>query len=548
MWTGSAFYNMYALKCDSAGNCSNEFRKLGTNLNTKFHDGPATFTADGKDAYFTRTNFVHSLLVDHARKDVQDVVHLQIMVASGYDNVSNKFAKIKSFPFNNKNYSTAHPTISPSGNTLVFSSDMPGSEGGTDLYICKKDEKGNWTAPQNLGKTINTEGEEMFPYLFDDNTLYFSSDGWPGLGGLDIYKSTWSSYSQVFSMPEHLGIPLNSASDDMSLTLLADGSSGYFASNRVAPKGGDNIYMFLRQEVYFSLAVVDEYSEAPVSGCNVTLESVPDKRTLTTGTTGTLLARVYPQSNYVVKLSRLGYETQTLDFSTISKRSNDTISKFVKLKPNTQIAYNALILDKVTKQPIDEPLVVMTKLGGDKKSDTIMVPQGGSFSGVMQTNSDYQVYAIKPNYYSDEKLISTKGIIPGSHDAIRDTIFMKKLEVGAIIKIENIYYDYDKANIREDAKPSLNRLLDLMQQNPNISIQINSHTDCRGSDAYNMRLSKARAASVVKYLIERGVDASRMSSKGFGETVPIEQCADCKKCTESQYQANRRTEFQILKM
>jgi outer membrane protein OmpA-like peptidoglycan-associated protein/tetratricopeptide (TPR) repeat protein len=548
MWTGSPFFNMYALKCDSTGNCSGEFRKLGTNLNTKFHDGPATFTGDGKDAYFTRTNFLHSLLVDHARKDVQDVVHLQIMVASGYDNVSNKFAKIKPFPFNNKNYSTAHPTISPSGNTLVFSSDMPGSEGGTDLYICKKDERGNWTSPQNLGKTINTEGEEMFPYLFDDNTLYFSSDGWPGLGGLDIYKSIWNSYSQVFSTPEHLGVPLNSASDDMSLTLLADGNSGYFASNRVGAKSGDNIYMFLRQEVYFSLAVVDEYSEAPVSGCNVTLESVPDKRSLTTGTSGTLLARVYPQSNYIVKLSRLGYETQTLDFSTISKRSNDTISKFVKLKPNTQIAYNALILDKVTKQPIDEPLVVMTKIGGDKKPDSIMVPQGGSFAGVMQTNSEYQVYAVKPNYYSDEKLISTKGIIPGSNDAIRDTIFMKKLEVGAIIKIENIYYDYNKANIREDAKPSLNRLFDLMQQNPNISIQINSHTDCRGSDAYNMRLSDARAASVVKYLIERGVEASRMRSKGYGESMPVEQCADCKKCTENQYQANRRTEFQILKM
>ena len=190
----------------------------------------------------------------------------------------------------------------------------------------------------------------------------------------------------------------------------------------------------------------------------------------------------------------------------------------------------------------------MTKVGSDKKPDSVMVPSGGSFAGVMQANSEYQVYAVKPNYYSDERLISTKGIIPGSNDAIRDTIFMKKLEVGAVIKIENIYYDYNKANIREDAKPSLNRLFDLMQQNPNISIQINSHTDCRGSDAYNMKLSDARAASVVRFLIEKGVDAARMKSKGYGESAPIEQCADCKKCTEAQYQANRRTEFQILKM
>ncbi|MBL7711327.1 MAG: OmpA family protein, partial [Chitinophagaceae bacterium] len=126
--------------------------------------------------------------------------------------------------------------------------------------------------------------------------------------------------------------------------------------------------------------------------------------------------------------------------------------------------------------------------------------------------------------------------------------FMKKLEVGAVIRIENIYYDYDKANIREDAKPSLNRLFDLMQQNTGIAIQINSHTDCRGSDAYNMKLSQARAASVVKFLNEKGVEGSRMQSKGFGESAPIDKCEDCKKCSEEQHQQNRRTEFQILKM
>lgn len=550
LWTGSPFYNMYAIACDSTGSCSEEFKKVGTNLNSKFHDGPVSFSSNGKDAYFTRTNFAHKFLVDNARKDAADVVHLQIMVANGYDNASGKFESIKPFAYNSKNYSTAHPSVSPSGNVLVFASDMPNAEGGTDLYLCKKDEKGNWSSPVNLGKSINTEGEEMFPYLHDDNTLYFASDGWPGLGGLDIYKSTWSSYDQVFSAPEHLGTPINSASDDMSITLMQGGNTGYFASNRVAAKGGDNIFLFNLQQVYLALTVVDEYSEKPVAGCTVSFESVPDKRNLTTSYDGNLFTRIYPQANYVVKLSRLGYQTQTLDFSSISKRANDTINKFVKMVPNTQIGYNAVILDRATMEPIENPWVVMTRVGGDQKSDSVMVPTGEGFTGVMQTNAEYQVYAVKPNYYSDEKFISTKGIIPGANDNIKDTIFMKKLEVGAVIRIENIYYDYNKANIRDDAKPSLNRLLDLLQNNTGMSIQINSHTDCRGTDAYNMKLSNARAASVVKFLNEKGVDGSRMQSKGFGESSPIDQCenGDCKKCNEAQYQQNRRTEFQILKM
>jgi outer membrane protein OmpA-like peptidoglycan-associated protein/tetratricopeptide (TPR) repeat protein len=545
-WTGNPFYNMYAIKCDSMGNTSEEFRKVGADLNSKFHDGPVVFAADGKEAYFTRTNFVHRFLVDNARKDAADVVHLQIMVANGYDNSSNKFGSIKPFQYNNKNYSTAHPAISPSGNVLVFASDMPNAEGGTDLYLCRREGKGEWSAPVNLGKNVNTEGEEMFPYLYDDNTLYFSSDGWPGLGGLDVYKSSWNPYDQVFSAPEHLGIPVNSAADDMSYTMA--GNASYFASNRVAPKGGDNIYMFNRQKSFLELTIIDEYSEKPVSGCTVSLESVPDKRSLTTGSEGTLFARIYPQTNYMVRLNRLGYQPQVFDLSTVSNRSNDTIHKFIRLVPNTQIAYNAVILDRATNQPIEDPWVVMTKVGSDQKSDSVMVPTGESFTGTMQTNAEYQVYAVKPNYYSDEKFISTKGIIPGSNDAIRDTIFMKKLEVGAVIRIENIYYDYDKANIREDAKPSLNRLFDLMQQNTGIAIQINSHTDCRGSDPYNMKLSQARAASVVKFLNEKGVEGTRMQSKGFGESAPIDKCEDCKKCSEEQHQQNRRTEFQILKM
>lgn len=545
-WTGNPYYNMYALRCDSLGNPFGEYRKVGANLNTKFHDGPVTFTADGKDAYFTRTNFTRTFFIDNARKDAEGVVHLQIMQASGYDQATGRFSSVRAFPFNSRNYSTAHPSISPSGRTLVFSSDMPNGEGGTDLYICRLQSDGSWSNPENLGRNINTEGEEVFPYLFDDHTLYFSSDGWYGIGGLDIYKSVWSDRDGVFSAPELLGVPINSASDDMSLVLTADGNSGYFASNRVAPKRGDNIFMLQLQKVFLQLNIVDDISGQPVSGCSISLESATDKRNFTSDREGSLFTRLYPQSNYVIRLARLGYETQAIDLSTVSKRSNDTLWQSVRLKPHMHIGYQAVVMDKDTRMPIENPWVVMTRIGGDKKPDSVMVPTGGSYQGQMEANAEYQVYAVKPDYYSDEKIISTKGIIPGAKDVVRDTIFMKKLEVGAIVRIENIYYDYDKANIREDAKPSLNRLLELMHQNKTMRIRINSHTDCRGSDSYNKRLSDARAASVVHYMIESGVEAVRMESKGYGESLPIEICGACERCTEVQHQQNRRTEFEIL--
>ena len=147
---------------------------------------------------------------------------------------------------------------------------------------------------------------------------------------------------------------------------------------------------------------------------------------------------------------------------------------------------------------------------------------------------------------SKEKFVSTKGMTGViGNTVINDTIYMKKLEVGEVYKIDNIYYDYNKATIRSDAKPSLDQLIRLLNEYPNMKIQINSHTDCRGSDAYNIKLSQNRASAVVKYLVERGIAIERLKAKGFGETSPVSNC-DCLKCTEEQYQENRRTEFQII--
>jgi len=245
-WSGRAYYNMYSVTCDDNGNCGTDWSMVGQkkNINIKYHDGPATFTANGDSMYFTRTRYLDKGIIKNSVTNEDGTVLLEVMVASDYDGGSRQFKKISPFQFNNSSYSVAHPSISPSGSTLVFASAMHRGAGGTDLYICHRTIKGTWSKPENLGNVVNTEGEELFPCMADDSTLFFSSDGHVGLGGLDIYVTHYDRELKAFTPPENLGIPVNSTYDDMSLSLFADGRSTYISSNRPAEKGGDNIYYY----------------------------------------------------------------------------------------------------------------------------------------------------------------------------------------------------------------------------------------------------------------------------------------------------------------
>ncbi|RYE25586.1 MAG: hypothetical protein EOP51_03565 [Sphingobacteriales bacterium] len=543
-WTGTPFYNLYTVACKENGKCDNDLKKVGANINTKFHDGPATFSADGNTMYFTRTNYDEKFLSRGSVPDQSGTVRLQIMVASGYDAATNKYQKTAAFPFNSKNYSTAHATLSPSGNTMVFASDMPGGEGNTDLYVTHN-VGGQWSDPENLGKNVNTEGQEAFPYLKDDNTLYFSSDGQVGLGGLDIYMASINGSSA--SAPQNMGVPMNSTYDDMSPVFYTDSDNGYFASNRPSEKAGDNIYYINKQRNFLHVKIVDANTGAKIPGASVSLTSMKDDRDFSSDRDGNVYAQLYPESQYDIVVSKPGYENKKLQAATFNLKNNDTITQEISLSPDFAIVYSAVVLDEQTMEPIENPMVVFSQMG-KSDIDSVQLETGGMYTTSLKPNADYHVYAVKHNYYSSEKILSTNGIGNIGKTALADTLYMKKLRVGEVYKIENIYYDYDKSTIREDAKPSLNTLITLLEQYPEMKIQVNSHTDCRGSDAYNTRLSNARAMSVIKYLQQRGISATRLKSKGFGESSPVDKCEACDKCSEEQHQRNRRTEFQIITM
>lgn len=540
----SPFYAIYGTTCNGQAQCG-PLKTIGGNINTKYHDGPCTFASDGT-MYFTRTNFEKKFLTKSPIPDNNDVVRLQIIIASNYDEQKNVYNRLETFPYNNKNYSTAHPALNEKGDMLIFASDMPGGEGGNDLYVCNKNSFGEWGAPVNLGKTVNTEGDEMFPFIGANNKLYFASDGHVGYGGLDVYEV--DLYSNSKPVVANVGMPVNSSYDDMSLVLDKTGNSGYFSSNRPAPKKGDNIYSFTRQNLFLSVKIVDDRTGKAIPGATARLSAGNEQSSMVSDERGQILTPLIPGSAYAIRVAKVGYDSVSDNIAATTPKQNDTVFKTIRLTKGFNIQYNVVVVEEQTRQPLENTMLVFVK-NSPFNADSMMLYSGQVFTTNLEENKTYNVYAIKDNYYGNEKFVSTKNLNPGASGVtLRDTIFMKKLQVGEVYKIDDIYYDYNKANIREDAKPSLNRLLELLNRYPQMTIQVNSHTDCRGSDAYNMKLSNARAQSVITYLNQRGIAKDRLKFKGFGESQPVDKCNVCEKCSETQHQNNRRTEFQILSL
>ncbi len=486
-WTGRSYYNIYSIQSAGPGQYGSEFNMLtgSKGVNIKYHTGPCTFTADGKQMYFTRSRYQDKFLGKKSIANKDSVVLLEIMIASDYDTGSRKFKTITPFQYNSEDYSVAHPSVSPNGKLLVFSSNMPKGAGGSDLYICRKMNT-RWSKPQSLGNTINTEGEEVFPYWADSATLFFSSDGHTGLGGLDIYKSRYDAVAGTFSAPENIGTPINSSYDDISLALYADGRSTYFSSNRPAAKGSDNIYYYKREKIYLKLEVQDSVTGLPIAAAGISMDGTPDKHTDRTDNNGSYFTQLYPEEQYAMRVNKDEYGSKQLTITAAGTKETDTIYSTVKL-------YKPVPPPRDTMPKIEPvPLVVKTK-------------------NVMDT--------------------------PG----------IGTFELNEIYELGHFYYEYNKSNLTEVHKVFLDTLLTQMRRHPTMCIEIRAHTDCRGSEAYNKILSENRALSVVDFLVKNGISRRRLTYLGLGYSMPSVNCK-CEECTEEQHYLNRLLEFKVMKL
>ena len=493
-WTGKKFADLYVVVPLQATS-----QPFDVAINSDFNDASATFTELGDKVFFVRSG---------GEKGV-DIQYTKIFYSNKINGTWTT-PEVLSFCKDKVNYTAPHVTTN--GKMLYFSANDAEGWGGYDLYFCPLGSDG-FTEPKLMPRSLNTIGNESYPFT-DGDTLYFASDYLQGMGGFDIFKSVHQKNGD-WSTPENLKAPINSGADDFGLIvgyeplaisneptlngskLKAQSSKllqkGYFTSNRLGGKGNDDIYAF-------------ERFTPPPRPVVIKLDT--------------------PKT---INPNKLIYKN-TLDVYVLEKIYANPDN------PNSKVLGRKPLLGSTVSMVVN------------KKSKSYEVNQEGFISINLNDNSDYSFVANKTDYLNNIATFTTKDLprdAANPEKTYEVEILLEHIFKNKEITLENIYYDYDKWNIRDDAKPTLIELGNLLQNNPAIKIQLSSHTDCRGRDTYNLTLSQKRAESAVEYLISRGIETLRLRAQGYGETQPAVSCV-CEKCTEEQHQSNRRTTFKIL--
>jgi outer membrane protein OmpA-like peptidoglycan-associated protein len=532
-WNNKPFLNLFQAQIlgDQLVN-PQLFQKTFSN---KWHQGAVCFCNDGSTIAFTRDNY--------QSKSIDGTVKLQIFF-SFYS--GKNWSELVPFIWNSPEYSIGHPSLSEDGNTMYFASDMPGGYGGVDIYRVRKYLNGEWGKPENLGKTINTEGNEMFPFFEEKSqTLFFASDGLCGLGGLDLFYSRKTDNG--FMVSTNLGFPINSSYDDFSLIIDKQCKNGYFSSNRLGGKGDDDLYSFRVLKPFFGTKIIAGNAKTKYGMLlPSTAISVCDPKgdlfgSDTTATDGFFTFEVPENNLYDLQGKKPGYS--------VGKNSADT-----HLPEDT--VYADLILNSLTKKVvgtardfIGRPLTnVVVSL-----SDNNRKPYLTSFDGryVFDNVSPDKLFTLvgkKPTYISGKNAVDTHT----PKEIIVADLVLQDIQVDSLIDLDPIHFDLDKWNIRPDAAKILDRVVEIMNENPTMVVELSSYTDSRASFEYNKVLSEKRAQSTAAYIKRRITNPERINGHGYGETHLLNDCqceGDIKTdCTEAEHQLNRRTEFRIVRM
>ncbi|MBQ9215506.1 MAG: OmpA family protein [Prevotella sp.] len=462
--TGAKSADIFLSQKDDKGKWSKP-QSIDSELNSSFDEGACCFSPDGKTMYLTR-----------CKTDPNYPRYATIVVSSRSDA---SWSKPRELVISRDTLSSfAHPAVSPDGEWLYFVSDMLGGMGGLDIWRCRLISHDEAGALENLGTPVNTAGDEMFPTFRPNGDLYFSSNGHPGFGGLDIFiaHQTTGDGSSLLDRLEHLGWPMNSQGDDFGMTFEGKHNRGFFCSNRGDQRGYDHLYSFYNPEIIH-----------------------------------TVKGWVYEQDGYELTAAQV------------------------------------------------------YMVGNDGTNLKLSVRGDGSFIQEIKPGVDYVLLGTCKGYLNHLEQLRVE-----SSDKSEEHVLQFPLaNISAPVLIENIFYDFNKATLRPESATALDKLVQTLNENPNVTIELSAHTDCRGSDQYNERLSQRRAESVVNYLIAHGIAADRLTPKGYGEsrpkkikrkaaeknpflkegdvlteafitTLPEEQQEQC-------HQLNRRTEFTVLR-
>ena len=546
-WNKSQFLDLYYAPESENGSYTNP-TLFHRNVNTQLHEGPTTFFDNGTKMIFTRNNIING----KQAKSKEGIIKLKLYYS---ELKNNEWSQPTSLPFNNNEYSVGHPAITEDGNTLYFVSDKPGGKGGTDVYKAERI-SGVWNDPVNMGNEINTEGNEMFPYLHRDNILFFASNGHGGLGGLDVFQADLNTKTI-----KNLGAPINSTLDDFGLVLAKDKQSGFFSSNRTGGMGDDDIYHFQEKLEVIELIAYDKETGKVLEKVSVVIKSGSDiMGKYFTDASGAMVSTLNPNKNYVADFALINYLPARLEIQDVVLRSLNPLEIRVPMLRSTS---DELLppdsvpdtLRTVLKVNVDGTVDDSDGIKNPPAKNSIdfirIVNRSGSVQDVLAQKSNAYLYDGESGKYLDATGQSTAyiqdPIKADSSERLQKTINAlaeKGISVN-FYEIKNIYYDYNKWDIRNDASSDLDKIVTLLEQVAEFDIILSSHTDSRSSLKYNEWLSAKRARAAEEYLVNEGIAIDRITRQTFGETKLVNQCNDNATCDEANHQWNRRTEFTI---
>ncbi len=587
-WTGDNFAALYLSDIQEDGTLSLP-QVFSTGLNTKFHEGPLAFSKKGDRLFYTR-----NISPKKNNTGKEHFLKIGIAIKEGRRWLKDGLADL-----GNENCNDVHPALSADSQQLIFASDRLGGYGGMDLYISRFSNN-QWGLPINLGPTINTAGNEVSPFLYDDGTLYFASDGWGGFGGLDIFHCQTDEYGD-WEQATNLGQPFNSNKDDFGYVLSLTGTEGYLASAREGGLGKDDIYHFtlpmpqsnkLNYLPNTTICVVDEMNGQQIKGASLTVytksesgeyvgfengtfvklieiggsrgfkkqvvqadpfvPSEPINSHLLSGEKGLFDLYLIESNDYLFNVKIAGYEEV---FYFYNKNKTD---KCIPLKPSNCTYLRGRVTEKQSGKFLPNATITLNNLRTNEIK-TGITDTSGHYQFCIENGCDFIINASKESYSEDYALVSTfqlngkSGLtnqdlqllatadLPSSFNS-----FNNDLEKGFLIELEHLYYDYGQSDLRTDATKELDQIAIFLKRNPNLSIELRSHTDSRGEAVFNKELSQRRAQKAADYLIAKGIPEKRVTANGMGEDQLLNDCMDGKKCTEEEHQMNRRTEVRFF--
>lgn len=554
-WLGNrlSFLDLYQADINPSDNSVANIHSIkNKKVNKKYHEGPVAFSPDGKQAFITRNNYTE--------KSIDGTRLFSLFV-------SNLNGEIWSEPtpimFNSNDYSVGHATLSPDGKTLFFASDMPGGKGGVDIYRSRWQD-GNWSVPENMA-SINTSGDEMFPFFHESGIFFFSSDGYAGYGGLDVFVGQYKD--DDIKQTRNVGAPFNSSGDDFSVWMNPDAKTGMFSSNRTGGKGNDDLYTFSMDKPFtfartIKITAKDEKGNK-LAGVQIKMKDASGNELATLASDANAEA-VYETSevgSFNLDGTKKDYFESKANVK-ISDESPELLAADLVLEKDPGFMLLVKVLDKKSGSVLDSVKVTLINNMTGKEEVYYTNKEGAIkrpiYDKKLNDRVSYNIRMEKTGYLPRGTTYNKELTAPGVYDVSKDlNLAIEKMEVGTdlakAIDLKPIYFDLAKYDIRPDAAVELDKIVAIMNEFPTMVVELGSHTDCRGTALKNLELSQKRADASANYIKAKIKDPYRIAGKGYGETKIINGCT-CEgpkkqpKYTDAQHAVNRRTEFLVVKI